>query len=60
MDLRKPIPIRRQTDVALNIAKHLFSKDEYQEKNFVFSPFSLHSLLSLMAAGSQGMFLILQ
>ncbi|KAL6503342.1 hypothetical protein OROGR_025265 [Orobanche gracilis] len=52
MDLRKPI--RHQTDVALNIAKHLFSKDEYQEKNFVFSPFSLHSLLSLMAAGSQG------
>jgi hypothetical protein len=38
MDLRKPI--RRQTDVALNIAKHLFSKEKYQEKNFVFSPFS--------------------
>ncbi|KAL6570772.1 hypothetical protein OROGR_000322 [Orobanche gracilis] len=52
MDLRKSI--RRQTDFALTITKHLFSKQEYQEKNMIFSPFSLHVVLSIMAAGSAG------
>ncbi|KAL6566959.1 hypothetical protein OROMI_015363 [Orobanche minor] len=52
MDLRKSI--RCQTDVALNITKHLFSKKEYQERNLIFSPFSLYTVLSVMAAGSEG------
>ena len=52
MDLRKSV--QRQTDVALNITKHLFSKDEYHDKNLIFSPFSLHAALSVMAAGAHG------
>ncbi|XP_057420923.1 serpin-ZX-like isoform X2 [Lotus japonicus] len=52
MDLQKSI--RCQTEVALSITKHLFSKEEYQEKNLVFSPFSLHAILSVMAVGSAG------
>ncbi|XP_057418847.1 serpin-ZX-like [Lotus japonicus] len=51
-DLRKSI--RCQTDVALSITEHLFSKEEYQEKNLIFSPFSLHAVLCVMAAGSEG------
>ncbi|KAJ1386406.1 Serpin domain [Sesbania bispinosa] len=51
MDLRESIS--NQTDVALTIAKHLSSK-ESQEKNHVFSPLSLHVVLSIIAAGSEG------
>ncbi|KAL6493360.1 hypothetical protein OROGR_032494 [Orobanche gracilis] len=52
MDLRKSI--RRQTDIALTTTKHLFSKQEYHDQNLIFSPFSLHIVLSVMAAGSHG------
>ncbi|KAL6504876.1 hypothetical protein OROHE_023634 [Orobanche hederae] len=48
MDLQESI-----TDIALSITKYLFSKEEYQDKNLIFSPFSLHIILSVMAAGSQ-------
>ncbi|XP_058783177.1 serpin-ZX-like [Vicia villosa] len=42
------------TEVSLAIAKHLFSKDEYKEKNIVFSPLSLQIILSIIAVGSKG------
>ncbi|XP_057419322.1 serpin-ZX-like [Lotus japonicus] len=54
MDLRKSKSMRCQTDVALSITNHLFSKQEFQDQNLVFSPFSLHVVLSVMAAGSDG------
>ncbi|XP_057447373.1 serpin-ZX-like [Lotus japonicus] len=43
-----------QTDVALTIAKRLFLKKSNKDKNIVFSPLSLHVLLSIIAAGSDG------
>ncbi|XP_058781210.1 serpin-ZX-like [Vicia villosa] len=43
-----------QTEVSLAIAKHLFSKEEYKEKNIVFSPLSLQIILSIIAVGSDG------
>ncbi|XP_057421340.1 serpin-ZX-like [Lotus japonicus] len=52
MDLKKSM--RCQEDVALNITKHLFSKEDYHKKNLIFSPLSLHVVLSVMAAGSAG------
>lgn len=51
MDLRESIS--NHTDVALSITKHLFSK-EPSDKNLVFSPLSLHVVLSIIAAGSKG------
>ena len=51
MDLRESIS--SQTDVALSIAKHLFSK-EANGNNLVFSPLSVHVVLSIVAAGSKG------
>jgi serine protease inhibitor len=51
MDLKKSV--RCQQDVALTIAKHLFLKQEYQAKNLVFSPLSLFTVFSVMAAGSE-------
>lgn len=51
MDLRESIS--NQTDVALSITKPLLSK-EGREKNVVFSPLSLHVVLSIIAAGSKG------
>ncbi|XP_057422364.1 serpin-ZX-like [Lotus japonicus] len=54
MDLRKPKSMRCQTDVALSITRHLFSKQDNQDKNIIFSPFSIHAALSVMAAGSDG------
>ncbi|KAL6494199.1 hypothetical protein OROGR_030999 [Orobanche gracilis] len=52
MDLNKPV--RCQEDIALSITKHLFSKEDYQDKNLIFSPLSLQAVLSVMAAGSEG------
>ncbi|KAJ1397428.1 Serpin, conserved site [Sesbania bispinosa] len=53
MDLRESV--RNQTNVSLSIAKHLFSKESQDiNKNIVFSPLSLHLVLSIIAAGSEG------
>ncbi|KAJ1387930.1 Serpin, conserved site [Sesbania bispinosa] len=53
MELRKSV--RNQTNVSLSIAKHLFSKESQDiNKNIVFSPLSLHLVLSIIAAGSEG------
>ncbi|MCI06710.1 serpin-ZX, partial [Trifolium medium] len=38
----------------MTMANHLFSKQEYHENNMVFSPLSLYTVLSLIAAGSEG------
>jgi serine protease inhibitor len=46
--------IANLTKVSMTIAKHLFSKQKYQEKNVVISPLSLHIVLSIIAAGSEG------
>ncbi|KAK7310876.1 hypothetical protein RJT34_08650 [Clitoria ternatea] len=51
MDLRESIS--NQTDVALTIAKHLFTK-EASGNNLVFSPLSVHVVLSIIAAASKG------
>ena len=51
MDLRESIS--NQTDVALSMTKLLLSK-EARDKNFVYSPLSLHVVLSIVAAGSKG------
>ncbi|XP_057419047.1 serpin-ZX-like, partial [Lotus japonicus] len=45
---------RCQQDVALSFTKHLFSKQDYQNENIIFSPLSLHVALSVIAAGAQG------
>ncbi|XP_057440217.1 serpin-ZX-like [Lotus japonicus] len=46
--------IRNQTDVALSIAKLLFTTKYSEDKNVVFSPSSIHTVLSIIAAGSDG------
>jgi serpin B len=46
--------ITNQTKVSLTMAKHLFSKEEYKEKNVVFSPLSIQIVLSIIAAGCEG------
>ncbi|MCI36964.1 serpin-ZX, partial [Trifolium medium] len=46
--------ITNLTKVSLTMGKHLFSKEEYKEKNVVFSPLSLQIVLSIIAAGSEG------
>ncbi|KAB1220399.1 Serpin-ZX [Morella rubra] len=51
MDLRESI--RNQTDVALGITKGLLL-GEGKDSNLVFSPLSIHVVLSLIAAGSKG------
>jgi serpin B len=43
------------SDVSMIMAKHLFSKQEYRENNVVFSPLSLQVVLSIIAAGSDGL-----
>jgi len=46
--------ITNLTKVSMTITKHLFSKEEYKDKNVVFSPLSLQTALSLLAVGSEG------
>lgn len=50
MDVREAISA--QTDVALSLCKQLLS--ESKGSNIVFSPLSIHVVLSLIAAGSGG------
>lgn len=52
MDLHESI--NYQTDVSLKITKYLFSKQEFQDKNIIFSPLSLQVVLNIIAAGSDG------
>ncbi|PNY12645.1 serpin-ZX-like protein [Trifolium pratense] len=41
-------------DVALSMTNYLFSKEEYEEKNLIFSPLSIQAALAVMDAGSDG------
>jgi len=40
--------------VSLTMANHLLSKQELKEKDVVFSPLLIHSVLSIIVAGSEG------
>lgn len=51
MDLKENI--RNQTKVALEITKKLL-QTEGKDKNMVYSPLSIHIVLSLIAAGTKG------
>ena len=51
MDLRQSIA--NQTDVSLGLAHHV-AQNEAKGSNLVFSPLSIHVVLSLVAAGSKG------
>jgi len=42
------------TNVSMNITKHLLSNQKLREKNVVFSPLSLNTVLSMIATGSEG------
>lgn len=51
MDLRQSIS--NQTDVSLTLAKHVLLSHG-KDSNVVFSPLSIHVVLSLITAGSSG------
>ncbi|KAL5715769.1 hypothetical protein ACHQM5_017544 [Ranunculus cassubicifolius] len=51
MDLQAAI--KNQTDLSLELTKHLISKFA-KNTNLVYSPLSIHVVLSLIAAGSKG------
>ncbi|KAG8366108.1 hypothetical protein BUALT_Bualt17G0041600 [Buddleja alternifolia] len=46
--------IANQTDVSLSLTKHVISFAKAKDRNFVFSPLSIHVVLSMIAAGSKG------
>ncbi|KAL6206987.1 hypothetical protein ACLB2K_024232 [Fragaria x ananassa] len=50
--LRKSI--QDQTNVALDITKQLLLNEKVKDKNVVFSPLSIHVVLSMIAAGAKG------
>nr|AIT42227.1 serpin-ZX-like protein [Solanum tuberosum] len=52
MDLQESIS--NQTGVSLTLAKHVFSTEVKGDTNMVFSPLSIHVVLGLIAAGSNG------
>lgn len=52
VDLRESIA--KQTSSALLLANHLFLTSSSSSSNLVFSPLSLHAVLALIAAGSDG------
>lgn len=51
MDIRESIT--SQTDVALTLTKHVL-QTEAKDSNLVFSPLSIHVVLSLIATGAKG------
>ncbi|WJX81531.1 hypothetical protein P8452_64397 [Trifolium repens] len=42
------------TKVSMNMTKHLLSGKNFKDKNVVFSPLSLYTVLSMVANGSEG------
>jgi serpin B len=42
------------TKVSMNITKHLLSGKNFQDKNVVFSPLSLYTVLGMVTTGSEG------
>lgn len=46
--------ITNQTNVGLEITKHLLQTDEFKNTNMVYSPLSIYIVLSIVAAGKSG------
>jgi serpin B len=54
MNYLKKSDAKNLTKFSMTITNHLFCKQEYNEKNIVISPLSLHTILSIIAVGSDG------